>query len=72
MGNTDTCRCGAASRAPTHPCHGKAYGCRRPAKQRFYDPRTVGLAGAVLKYAVHDTWACDDCWADFVATRAKS
>lgn len=60
-----TCRCGHAGGEP-HPCHGKAYTCRAPAKQRFYAPHFVSLAGVQMKFEVSETWACDVCWAWFM------
>ena len=58
----DTCRCGHKDGDDFHPCHAKAYTCRKPATQRFYNPRPVCLAGVQMKFAVNETWACDDCW----------
>lgn len=66
----DQCRCGhPKDSTDPHPCHAKGYGCRKPAKQRFYNP-TPGrvpyaqVAGVQLKLEVAETWACDDCWAE--------
>lgn len=58
------CRCGWDG-IGEHPCHGGAYSCRKPATQRFYAPRMVGLAGVQLKFEVSDTWACDACWEEY-------
>lgn len=56
------CRCGYNGEEGEHPCHGGAYTCRKPAKQRFYGARLVALAGVQMKAEVSDTWACDACW----------
>jgi hypothetical protein len=49
-----------------HPCHSNGYGCRKPAKERFYEPTIrYALAGAQLKMSVTQTWACDECWEKF-------
>lgn len=58
------CRCGHTGNGP-HPCHAKNYTCRKPATRRIYNLHTVGLAGTQPKLGANDTWACDDCWADF-------
>lgn len=55
------CRCGHSGDGP-HPCHAKAYGCRKPATLRFYGARPVALAGVQMKLEMSDTWACDECW----------
>lgn len=57
------CRCGHTGEGP-HPCHGKAYTCRRPASWRG-DVTPAALSGSSPKVAVRATWACDDCWAAF-------
>ena len=65
-----TCRCGwrpTEDHPPEHPCHAKAYQCRKPARQRFYNARPVALSGMQMKLQVTDTWACDECWAEFQA-----
>ena len=67
MSNTAPCRCGHAASDAPHPCHRKGYTCGKPAKQRFYAPKTVSLSGVMMKVAVTDTWACDDCWANFAS-----
>lgn len=59
-----SCRCGHDGTGP-HPCHGEGYSCRKPAKQRFYNPQLVSLSGVQMKVQVTDTWACDDCWEKF-------
>ena len=67
------CRCGhPKDSTDPHPCHGKGHGCRKPATIRFYNPRPVALAGMQMKLQVSDTWACDACWADFVALLAEA
>jgi hypothetical protein len=58
------CRCGHDGQGP-HPCHARGYTCRQPAKQRFYSPKFVALAGAQVKLQVRETWACDPCWQNF-------
>lgn len=63
----NTCRCKRAT-ADAHPCHGKGYTCDKQAVQRFYGPRISALSGAMMKFTVMDTWACDDCWAWFTTT----
>ena len=55
------CRCGYNGEGP-HLCHGKAHTCRKPASQRFYNPHITALAGMQMKFGLHDTWACDECW----------
>jgi len=65
-----TCRCGHDGTGP-HPCHGQGGRCQMPATQRFYGPKTVGLAGNQLKFNVQMTWSCDDCWRAFEAIRSK-
>jgi len=59
-----TCRCGHFGDGE-HPCHAEAYTCRKLAKQRFYNPELVALAGVQMKMQVSDTWACDDHWIEF-------
>lgn len=61
-----TCRCGHDGNGP-HPCHMSVYSCRKPATQRFYNPRPVALAGVQMKLEMDETWACDECWAAFLA-----
>jgi hypothetical protein len=69
----ERCRCGhPASSSHPHPCHAKGYACREPARQRFYNPYPPGvpgasLAGTQMKVCLADTWACDECWAQFKA-----
>jgi hypothetical protein len=60
----ETCRCGFNGEGE-HPCHGKAYSCRKPAKQRFYGAHLTALAGVQMKLGVNSTWACDECWSAF-------
>lgn len=48
------------------------YRCRQPAKQRFYNPRPVALAGFQSKVEMSETWACDDCWAQMQGTRVAT
>jgi hypothetical protein len=62
---TDVCRCGWDGQGD-HPCHYRAYACKKAAKQRFYyDGKPFSLAGMQMKLSVHDTWACDECWEEF-------
>ena len=62
----DRCRCGHPSKSTDpHPCHANGYTCRRHAKQRFYPAMLASLAGVQMKIAVHESWACDECWAEF-------
>lgn len=69
------CRCGYIGEGP-HPCHADGHRCRKPATQRFYDPYNGAakwsLAGVQPKMVAADTWACDECWADFSAQMAKA
>ncbi len=58
------CRCGHEG-SDNHPCHARAYSCRKPATQRFYNPKIVSLAGMQMKLEVTDTWACDECWKEY-------
>lgn len=58
---TAPCRCGYTGEGH-HPCHGRGYTCRQPAKERFYSVRPVALAGQQLKLGAQQTWACDECW----------
>ena len=72
-----SCRCGHPkdSSAP-HPCHkykqkvggrmNELVRCGQPAKQRFYNPHPVALAGMQMKLEVTESWACEGCWAEFV------
>ena len=55
------CRCGYTGEGP-HPCHHGGYTCGKPSRQRFYYPVPVALAGMQLKFAAHETWACDEHW----------
>lgn len=59
----EACRCGHVGGEP-HPCHGKNYTCRRPARRRYIAHPTA-LAGTQLKLGAYETWACDKCWARF-------
>jgi hypothetical protein len=61
------CRCGhpADSKDP-HPCHYLGYKCRKPATQRFYNLHVTCLAGMQMKLGLRDTWACDECWAQYL------
>lgn len=65
--STVPCRCGHTGDDAAHPCHGKGYTCRRPARQRFYNARLVPLAGHQMKCEASDTWSCDACWVGFRA-----
>lgn len=58
------CRCGHQGEG-AHPCHGQAYTCRAPARQRFYGSKPASLTGMMFKLTAHETWACDECWARF-------
>ena len=60
------CRCGHVDSPGTdHPCHGRGYVCRRPAKRRFYNTRPAALSGMQLKLVGDETWACDACWESY-------
>lgn len=62
----DACRCGWNGQGG-HPCHGQAYECRKPARERFYEPhKRYSLAGVQTKFSMSQTWACDECWATFL------
>lgn len=63
--STAPCRCGAPASADPHPCHGKGYTCRQPARLRFYGATPTALAGMQMKVAAHETWSCDACWAEY-------
>ena len=68
---TNTCRCGHSGDGP-HPCHYSPdgvtpYSCGKPATHRFYGAHLTCLTGVQMKVGMHDTWACDDCWAKFQA-----
>ena len=62
-----TCRCGYTGEGE-HPCHGAGYSCRRPATKRLVAYPTC-LAGAQLKLAATETWACEACWSVYAAAR---
>jgi len=64
----NACRCGHDGQG-SHPCHAKAYKCRKPASQRFYNAQRVALTGMQMKLQVQDTWACDECWEEFKAMK---
>jgi len=55
------CRCGHTGEGP-HPCHGRAYTCRKPARERFYGARMAALAGVQMKVVCQRTFACEECW----------
>jgi len=57
------CRCGW-NRQGDHPCHGKGYTCRKPAKSRFV-ARPACLSGSQPKFGAYETFACDQCWEEF-------
>lgn len=59
-----SCRCGFDGQGD-HPCHAKAYGCRQPARERFYSTGYAALPGAQVKLSASQTWACDECWEEF-------
>ena len=74
MSTTNECRCGAPANSDPHPCHGLAYSCRKPARERFVQQgpaRLPALAGMQAKVEVtgYVTWACDDCWERTAAER---
>lgn len=66
----DPCRCGWDGK-DFHPCHGRGYTCRQPAKARIYNPQPVTLAGQSMKVSVEQTFACDECWEYFETLRKK-
>lgn len=68
----ESCRCGHEGSDAPHPCHGKGYGCRKPAEARFYNPSLVALAGVQMKMQVEGTYACDECWAEFSQKLAEA
>ena len=64
---TDKCRCGWNGTGD-HPCHNNGYSCGAPAKERWYSPPYLAsLAGVQMKLSMHQTVACDKCWAVFSA-----
>lgn len=69
-GDPKTCRCGHTGEGE-HPCHFAGYTCRKPATQRFYNPRAVALAGAQMKFDVQSTWACDEHWEAYVEEQSR-
>lgn len=66
MNDNTICRCGMKTTDSFHPCHGKGYTCTSPAKERFYEAGPAFVAGVMPKWSANQTWACDDCWKDFV------
>ena len=65
----EACRCGHSGEGP-HPCHWsvdgrRPYSCGKPAEHRFYGAHLTSLAGMQMKLGMHDTWACDEHWAEF-------
>lgn len=61
----EVCRCGWDGKGD-HPCHGKGYTCRKPAKERFYESHKLyALAGMQLKMSMLRTFGCDECWKEF-------
>lgn len=62
----EPCSCGHKGEGP-HPCHA----CGQPATSRLYQPRLVSLAGRFMKAEMRETWACDVCWAEYMAQRAE-
>lgn len=64
------CRCGWDGFG-VHPCHGGAYTCGKPAKQRFV-ANNAALAGMQMKVGATDTYACDECWAEFRKLQAQA
>jgi hypothetical protein len=39
---------------------------------RLYNSHVASLAGVQMKFVATGTWACDDCWRDFVQIREVS
>ena len=68
MTTTKPCRCGHTGDDATHPCHGKGHTCGAPAVRRFITTGPAHVAGAQIKFAAYDTFACDACWAAYQAT----
>lgn len=66
----DKCRCGHTGMPEEHPCHGRGYTCRKEAAPRLV-AYTTALAGMQLKLGAYQTWACDECWADYTKTLGK-
>jgi len=58
------CRCGWDGQG-AHPCHGKGYTCKAPAKPRLYALRPAAVAGVQMKLEASHTFACDACWGWF-------
>lgn len=70
-GLNEPCRCGWTG-VGEHPCHGLAYTCRKPGKDRYYEPHKLySLAGSQMKLSVTKTTACDECWGEFTSGRRK-
>lgn len=65
------CRCGWDGTGD-HPCHGRAYECKKPARSRSQPHQRYSLAGAMLKLSVVETFACDECWEEFKAKLAAA
>lgn len=62
--------CHCSRDTPAHLCHGADYTCPRPAKSRLYRTSQhidFALAGVQTKFVMTETWACDECWAEFVS-----
>lgn len=66
----EPCRCGHKGEGP-HPCHGKGHTCGQPASRRFYatGPATTPTRFGQVAFSAAETWACDACWAEYMAGR---
>jgi hypothetical protein len=68
--NLPPCRCGYKGEGP-HPCHARAYTCGKPATPRFYVLGPAALAGMQIKFSALETWACDECWRQYLQLVAE-
>lgn len=57
------CRCGYRFGRGSHPCHGHAYLCGKPAKRRDIPAFANGLPSTGPTPGAYETFACDECWA---------
>lgn len=64
------CRCGYDG-VGDHPCHANQYSCGKSAKQRFYGAAPASLPGTSVKLVANDTYACDECWTNYLARYKK-